>query len=314
MPSTHAKGPVGDPDEGAIMNTMGKLLVIVNLLFAVATGAFLAVDFATRMQWKRAYEEREQELVAIKENTQQEPESRRNLMAELKKLREDLNQQMIESNGREGRLNLTLKQKLDDIESLKKNVEVANLNQQKAVEEAGRLGKEIEVLTESLKKRQDEIAELQKEAAKHINLAIEADSNAKKYNQRAQAMLEQLKAANIRIQQLETKIAAGDKIVSLSPQVRDRNYINPPRVDVKGTISKVQPDDPTLVQITLGSDAGLEQDNTLEVFRLSPQPEYLGRLRLLDVRHDMAIGRVIPLPGMNAGTPRAGDQVATKLR
>ena len=40
------------------MNTLGKLLVIVNLLFALATGGFLAVDFASRTQWKEVADAR----------------------------------------------------------------------------------------------------------------------------------------------------------------------------------------------------------------------------------------------------------------
>jgi hypothetical protein len=37
------------------MNTVGKILVILNFLFAVIVGAFLVVDFATRSNWQTEY-------------------------------------------------------------------------------------------------------------------------------------------------------------------------------------------------------------------------------------------------------------------
>ncbi len=37
------------------MNTIGKILVILNFLFAVIVGLLLVADFAVRNQWKEAY-------------------------------------------------------------------------------------------------------------------------------------------------------------------------------------------------------------------------------------------------------------------
>ena len=38
------------------MNTIGKILVVLNLVFALVVGGFLVIDFATRTNWKTAYE------------------------------------------------------------------------------------------------------------------------------------------------------------------------------------------------------------------------------------------------------------------
>ena len=64
------------PHNGAIMNTLGKLLVIVNLLFALATGGFLAVDFASRTEWKAVADARGEELDVIRKNSDGEGKSR----------------------------------------------------------------------------------------------------------------------------------------------------------------------------------------------------------------------------------------------
>src|SRR5207253_10578692 len=48
------------------MNTVGKILVILNFLFAVIVGGFLVVDFATRSDWKAAYTSLNRQVEVLK--------------------------------------------------------------------------------------------------------------------------------------------------------------------------------------------------------------------------------------------------------
>ena len=48
------------------MNTIGKTLVILNLVFALVVGGFLVIDFATRNNWKTAYEALKREMDVAK--------------------------------------------------------------------------------------------------------------------------------------------------------------------------------------------------------------------------------------------------------
>ena len=75
----------------------------------------------------------------------------------------------------------------------------------------------------------------------------------------------------------------GDNNLTKNP-----NAPNPPTAFIKGKIEKVDPTDRTLVTISLGSDQGLQLRHTLEVYRLSPNPEYLGMIRIEDVRQHVA--------------------------
>ena len=45
------------------MNTIGKILVVLNLVFALLVGGFLVIDFATRSNWKKEYEKLQSEMV-----------------------------------------------------------------------------------------------------------------------------------------------------------------------------------------------------------------------------------------------------------
>src|SRR5262249_21298430 len=102
---------------------------------------------------------------------------------------------------------------------------------------------------------------------------------------------------------------AGTKTAS----VRDPNYENPPPAYVKGKVEKVLPGQ-NLVEINLGSDMGVNKDNTLEVYRMRPRPEYLGRLRIVDAHHRTAIGQMVRTGGAAAPTLREGDEVASTIR
>ena len=94
---------------------------------------------------------------------------------------------------------------------------------------------------------------------------------------------------------------------------KDPNGLNPPTAYVKGTILKIHADDKTLVEISIGSDHGVVKNNTLEVYRLQPRPEYLGTIRIVDARHQNSVGRL-----MRAGTStvrqlQEGDIVASSI-
>jgi len=64
-----------------------------------------------------------------------------------------------------------------------------------------------------------------------------------------------------------------------------------------------------MVTINLGSDAGLNRGNTLEVYRLAPARTYLGLVRILDVRPNEAVGKFV----LRFGTVAVGDEAASDI-
>src|SRR5439155_27242967 len=95
---------------------------------------------------------------------------------------------------------------------------------------------------------------------------------------------------------------------------RHPGFVNPPPAYVKGRIEQVDDADKSLVKISIGSDSGIRKDQTLEVFRVSPSPKYLGRLVIVNAGVHDAVGRLVRQPGMPAEAVQAGDQVASTLR
>ena len=65
-----------------------------------------------------------------------------------------------------------------------------------------------------------------------------------------------------------------------------------------------------LLTITIGSDAGVLKGHTLYVYRLEPNGQYVGQLRVLESRANEAVGKMINKPR----TPiQVNDKVASKI-
>jgi len=84
---------------------------------------------------------------------------------------------------------------------------------------------------------------------------------------------------------------------------------NPPTVAIEGKVEAVGRDG-ELIELSLGSDAGLQVGHTLEVFRMTPKPQYLGYVRITRVEHNKAVGQVIGKP---IAPLQRGDNVASRI-
>jgi RNA polymerase sigma factor (sigma-70 family) len=99
----------------------------------------------------------------------------------------------------------------------------------------------------------------------------------------------------------------------LPGKAKEPHYRNPPPNDVIGKVLKVAPKD-GLVQISIGQDAGLSTNLTLEVYRLKPQPLYLGRLLILEVTSNSALGRALRTPGSKVPQFQVDDRVTSRIK
>jgi hypothetical protein len=86
---------------------------------------------------------------------------------------------------------------------------------------------------------------------------------------------------------------------------------NPPRFRVHGNITKVNAK-ANAIEIDVGLDGGIKDGHTLEVYRLKPSAEYLGRLLIVDAQARHAVGEMFPLLG-KIKTVKPGDRVTDRL-
>ena len=289
------------------MNTIGKILVILNFVFALVVGGFLVIDFATRTNWRVAHERAKNELTVAKANYDVSTQT-------IAQLHNDLTRAKADRDTEKGKLVEQESLFKAERESLKLEVQTAKDQAMEADINSKKFQAQNILLTEEVKNRDGVISDrektilaLQESNKKYRTEAIANENVAKAMQLRNESLLAKLQDAERKLALLE----AGGGVKTASGRV-DPNAPNPPPSYVKGSIEKIFPNDANYVQVTLGSDHGVQKNHTLEVYRLSPQAQYLGMIRIVESFHHKSVGKIIP----NNLAPKKlqeGDIVASSL-
>lgn len=288
------------------MNTIGKILVILNLIFALVVGGFLVIDFATRTNWKVAYDKMKNEMEIARLNTDVSGRTMRDLSnigkqdkAESEVLKVKLVDQEKIAKAKEDML-------LGQIDEANDKAKQAELKKQEYLTEKEKLKEEVKGLAATVQERENVILALQAETKKSRNEAVAQENTAKAMQSRNESLL-------IQIQELQRKIALDSAGAGGANALRDPSAPNPPPTYVKGKIERVHPEDRRLVEISVGTDQGINKDHTLEVYRMSPKAEYLGMIRIKDATQHKAVGQLVRTGSSSRGALQIGDTVASTL-
>jgi hypothetical protein len=286
------------------MTIFGKILVFLNLVFALIVGGLLMVDFLTRANWQDAYNKQKNQALAVDADRAQVLDEYKSAKtdydANLQKKDNDiaaLRAQLDVAN----RKAATLEQTLNTIKN-KQNADNADVTAIGAGNAARK--KQVEELEKTVDTLRAEKLAIIEEKNAERRARIQADVDAKTFKSR------NLELENVvrEMQRALTRATSGaGTVVS-----RKKGEENPPADNVEGQIVTVDSED-NLVKLSIGSDAGLIPGHTLKVFRLDPIPErsqYLGVIEILQVRPLESVAR--PLRPMTR-TMRPGDRVASTL-
>jgi hypothetical protein len=287
------------------MNLMGKILVIINFLFAIVIIGFLAVDFARRTNWKAAFDNADAQLRIARNNADVLAESNRKLLTEINKLTgEGLNQ---ERKTKDLQSDWKQKYQTEQAEHAKQQLKLNELTARVTdlVAESKRRADEIANLGKVIKDRDEMIVRLEDQATKFKTDAINAQNATANTQERNASLLNQVREQQKEIARLSNSPGAGGSKGST---------LRPPMNYVKGVIEKLDPQDKSLVQLSIGSDHGLAEGNTLYVYRLKPNPDYLGTLVVVDAQQYKAVARLLPSEFRTRPVQlQIGDEVASKL-
>ena len=270
------------------MTVFGKILVFMNLLFSVVTGALIVYVFTTRSNWVAAYNDAKTKAEAVEKAYQAEHTSHENDRKQAESAQAALGEQV-------GLLDKQIAVLRDETERLRKTADAqTNLNNTSAAE-AKRLQAELDqqkserdalvAEKESLRKR---IIDIQKELDGWRSTAITSDLEAKNMRQRVTNLLRQVEELTARTRELEAAApGAGGGSRGTGSAAEEVAKAAPPGVRGKVTGIGIN----GLAQINIGSDSGLSPGNSLIVFRGN---EYLGDLKLTAVDPKVAVGRFEP--------------------
>jgi hypothetical protein len=288
-------GPAGQtpffplkPDKA--MNTIGKIFVFAVLIMSVVFMSFAVAIFSSHTNWQQRATDLDEELaVAQKERAAKEArltELEEQNTASLRDKDEVINKLEAALAEKDSELQDLRKKRDADLEKLSGDIEAlaaAKLERDKAEKLVNDLRQEIDGLQENLQSSVNRGAEL---AAK----LHQAES--------------ELSMATERKKQLEIQVSNAREVLQQNGLSLERPKHIVPIVD--GVITAVADD---LVEVSIGSDDGLQPGHELEVFRAD---QYVGRLRVVSVKPDRAVVRI--LKDYARGIVQRGDRVATKLK
>ncbi|MBX6314866.1 MAG: hypothetical protein IRY99_18395 [Isosphaeraceae bacterium] len=284
------------------MTFVGKILVIVIMVFALFFLAVSTVVYTTETNWKDAYTKQKEQVTKLQTQLGALQKDVQTAQANLEAAKKD---------------HATQKAMLEDrIRNLQQETEAAQkdlANQRMAVEQT----------LQTARAAQDEAkARLEETMVLRQNLeAVQKQANEFKLRQtelndeirtlRRDLLVAQNNNRNLR-----------DRVAALSERLRQHNLPTDvstvsaargvlPKEEVEGEVTRVDPRN-THVEISIGSDDGLSVGNELDVYRLKPEPTYIGKIRIESVDPDQAVGRVIN--GTRHGIKiKEGDIVSSKI-
>jgi hypothetical protein len=284
------------------MTVLGKVLVFVNLFFSVAVAFFITQSYAKRTDWNRAYKDADSALKAAEKSRDNYADQAQKAIAEgnanvlkaqgeLVKAKQDmvaLNTVINDLRGQIAKYDATIKS--NGLSTTGQQNEVARLSEQ---------AKALQTMLADANKRLDDQAKIVEDFRQR---AVKAEIDNKSLigrNNDLLAVIQEKEQDLIRI-----KATQGGAVPTQAALTA-----NPPPGDVSGRVKNY---DPTsgLLTITVGSDAGILKGHTLQVYRLEPNGQYVGVLRIMEVRPNEAVGKMINKPR----TPvQVNDKVANKI-
>ncbi len=283
------------------MTVLGKVLVFVNLAFSLAVAFFITQSYAKRTNWHHAYQEADKALQAataqrdqyLKEKQEAIDDSQakiRVVAQERDKVSADLkNVQAVVAD-----LRGQMAKKDETLAKYGMNTE-AGINEVKKLSERATI---LETHLKDANKRLDDQAKVVEDFRQR---AVSAEIEKKSLQDRNDQLV---KVIAEKEQELVRLRASATGVVTASASMP-----NPPPGDVEGRVKNY---DPTsgLLTLTVGSDAGIVKGHTLYVYRLEPSGQYVGQVRILEVRPNEAVGKMVNKPR----TPvQVNDKVASKI-
>jgi len=281
------------------MTFVGKILVIVIMVFSLFFLALSTVVFTTSVNWK-------DEVTKISTAKKSLEDEKRRLQAEVGTQKTNLEQAKDEASKAKTAFEGQIKELTDsntrrqaEITAQRTAVESALQEVKKAQDEAEARISEAKVLATNLQtvqKQRDEFKIQQIDLDQQI-LVLKRELEVAKTNN-----------ANLRDRLAVLDGALRKAGLSADPGTYSK-IASPPNVE--GEVTKVAANGKT-VEISIGKDDGLVEGHELTVYRTKPTQEYLGKIRIVAVDPDQAAATVIST--YHGKKIKEGDNVATQVR
>lgn len=282
------------------MTTVGKILVVLHLVMGVMFMAFAGAVFTAQNNWRAAEKKASTSLAAANTKIRDMQTEFDRVLADNAAKTSKLDDEITKWKGLNTALELETKNLTSDNKQLRKDVDQQRDQAALTTTEATERKKEADLQREKngefYKSREELIANLNEVEDKRFALDLQLQAVSEKYDQ----LLSDYKTMRSFLASKELTTDPKQMVVLTSPP--------PPLTGRVTDVRKGEKGKRELMEISLGSDAGLVVGHKLTVYNGS---KYLGIIRLTLVEPDKAVGYV-DVRAKNA-TFHVNDEVTTKF-
>jgi hypothetical protein len=287
------------------MTAIGKIFVIINLLFSLVVAGLIVMVYAKSTNWADAAKKLDNAQKAAdlsRQAVQADLDAERvahakdladkdTTIAQWRKAAEDAQTLAKATDG--------------NAEKIKQGANAETISMQSIQAQLEKRKAEVVQLEQQIKEKDDAIVKNIRAKNDAVEAKVASEIKAASYQAKAERLEARVRETEVEIVKLRRagggSGSGGTSLVSMA------NTSNPPSQAVEGLVTEKSGD---LIHISIGSDAGLEKGHTLDVFRLKPTPQYLGQIRLTDVRAAEAVG--VPVDRMKYPVQK-GDFVSNDV-
>lgn len=273
------------------MTLVGKIFTVLIFFMSCVFMTFSVVVYATHTNWRTEAQDTQKQLTAKEQNVEQ-------LKAERVRLQDLL---AVEQAARQSAIAAARSAELLKSDELR--TQKAQLNELNAAH--GKLQEQNRIAALQLKDATDKVVQLEADIKRAREDRDELYKLAVTLTDDVNGLSSDRRALEERNKQLVGTLAQYTAVMRMHDiKPTDNPHRQAPSVD--GVVVRVGDQD--LIEISIGSDDGLKEGHTLEVFR---EDRYLGRVVVRRTTPNHSV--VYILPEFKKGLIKKGDRVATKL-
>jgi len=283
------------------MNLVGKILTGLIALFSVLFMAFALAVYAAHTNWKNKVMDPQSGLQA---QLDKEKKNVKDLNAQVDKLKQDLDAERKALVARvksledeKGRL---------QTERAKQEKDLAALDQKwrEATGAVTAASVNVTGLAEQVKQLRDNIRAAEKKQNEDFD-------KMKKMTDQMHQLASDLGALKGTNQTLVADLQKYRKVLDLFGLKGDPELYTKVAPPVDGHVVAVSEPGAGLIELSVGSDLGIEKGQTLEVYRRDGNA-YLGRVEIVSTEPDKSVAKI--LPNLQRGAIQKGDRIASRLQ
>jgi hypothetical protein len=262
------------------MTFVGKILVIVIMAFALLFLGISTVVFTTHEKWKKATEDQKKKVTELGNKN-------RDLQAGVDAAKKDLEKAQVEHAAAIAASNGRIKSLEDDNKTLNNETTAARAKLETAQQSAST---SLTLAEERLK----ETTQLRDQKSAVEKQANEYKIQQTDLNEKIRELERQTKTLDANNADLRDRVARYSTLLrkaGLSDDISTVKGLESPPA-VQGEVARVDAQN-RKVEITIGSDDGLVPGHELYLYRTKPRAEYLGKIQIMSVDPDQAVGKVI---------------------